>query len=98
MCLSNLAEKQKLVGKAAFYVKSHIKVQALLQIPDTLCARAHSAASETEITDTNSTSVICIVYTSSTVQAMVHRSSAELCQGGLSQHFCFCWDAGRGDT
>lgn len=99
MCPLGLAKSQKFNGKAAFSVKSHSNVQALLLMPYTLCARvcarAYCAVSEMEMIDTTSTSVICIVYTSSITWAHVHRSSAELCQGGLSQHVCFCWDAGQ---
>jgi len=39
MCPSGLAKSQELNGKAAFSVKSHSKVQALLLMRYTLCAR-----------------------------------------------------------
>lgn len=68
-CVLGLAKSQKFNGKAAFSVKSHDNFQALLLLPYTLCARvcarAYCAVSEMETIDTTSTSVICIVYTSS---------------------------------
>ncbi len=63
MCPSGLAKSQELNGKAAFSVKSHSKVQALLLMRYTLCARlcarAHCAVSQMEMIDTKSTSVNC---------------------------------------
>lgn len=86
MCPSGWPKSHQFDGRTALSVKSHIKVQALPLIPDTLCAwlcaRAHCAVSEMKIIDTKSTRVICVVYTSSIMWAIVHRSSAELCQGG----------------
>lgn len=89
-----LSQKPRIRRQSCILLKSHIKISGIgAETWHTVCKRHHCAVSEMETVHTESTSVTCTVYTSSIMWAMVHRSSAELCQGGLSQQFCFCWNA-----